>query len=417
MSVVITGLGTINGLGTDLEQTWAEICKGNSALQKIDTLQHEHASAYAQGVLVKDYNPRHLLPDKKLAKSISRHDVLGIYAAMSALESSGITVDGDDDVAYRSGLYVASPGNKYEQQYDFMPAMAKAKNDMQLFAEQVFAQVSPLWLLRTLPNNVLAYAGILSGFKGANHNFTNHIAGGIQAMLEAKHAINQGAIDRALVVAYDRGPEPQGLAHFAALGLLSKEQCRPFAQPSSGTILGEGAAAFMLEREDVARARGATIYGELVAGAVTGEASGALHIDESGAPLQTLISDLLAAANLTAADIAAVTLHGNGVALSDHSEAKALSALFAGHKVPMTAYKWATGHTLVAAPVLETLLSLRALQERFSPGIANLTTPNSAPDLQLSADMQSLSGDHALIVSRGFAGLNGAVVVKHALRD
>lgn len=413
MSVVVTGLGMITGLGTDLEQTWAGICKGQSAVQDIADVNGEHAL----GALVKDYNPRRLLPDKKLAKSISRQDVIGIYAAMAALQDSGFAVDGDDDVAYRSGLYVASPGNKYEQQYDFMPAMAAAKADMQTFAEQVFAQVSPLWLLRTLPNNVLAYAGILSGFKGANHNFTNHIAGAVQAMLEAKHAIDQGVIDRALIVAYDRGPEAQGLAHFSALGLLSDSQCQPFAEPSGGTILGEAAAALLLERDDLARERGATIYGELVAGAVTGEASGALSMDETGAPLQELISQVLQAAQINAADIAAVTAHGNGVALSDRSEAKALAAHFADSKVPMTAYKWATGHTLVAAPVLETLLSLRALHEGFVPGIANLSTTHCAPGLQLSADMQAISGSHALIIARGFAGLNGAVVVKHALRD
>ena len=93
---------------------------------------------------------------------------------------------------------------------------------MQIFAQNLFSEVHPMWLLRVLPNNVLAYLGITYGLKGANHNFTNHAVGGMQALLEAHAAIASGKAQRALVVAYDYGPDPQALFYYDKIRLIKR---------------------------------------------------------------------------------------------------------------------------------------------------------------------------------------------------
>jgi 3-oxoacyl-[acyl-carrier-protein] synthase-1 len=146
----------------------------------------------------------------------------------------------------QTAVFVGSPGNKYLQQYDFLPLLAKTHN-MQQFAQQLFETVHPMWLLRILPNNVLAYTGITYEFKGANHNITNHAVGGTQALLEAYHAIRSGQAERAVVVAYDMAIEPQALFYYEQLGVLSNQHLKPFDEAHDGTILAEGAAALVLE--------------------------------------------------------------------------------------------------------------------------------------------------------------------------
>ena len=121
-----------------------------------------------------------------------------------------------------------------------------------------------MWLLRILPNNVLAYTGITYGFKGPNHNITNHAVGGTQAILEAYHAIRSGQADRAVVVAYDMGIEPQALFYYEKLGVVSGRHLKPFDDDHDGTLLAEGAAALVLESEDSVNARAATCYGEIL---------------------------------------------------------------------------------------------------------------------------------------------------------
>src|SRR5208283_989287 len=123
------------------------------------------------------------------------------------------------------------------------------QGNMQTFAKHLFDEVHPMWLLRILPNNVLAYTGITYGFKGPNHNITNHAVGGTQAILEAYHAIRSGQADRAVVVAYDMGVEPQALFYYKQLGVVSERHLKPFDSEHDGTILADGAAALVLESE------------------------------------------------------------------------------------------------------------------------------------------------------------------------
>jgi len=416
--VFITGRSALTASGATAEETWNAVFSGKSGIDEIkqwDLTQWSHRL----GGELKDFQPAKMLPDRKLIKVISRQDVIGLNAAIQAVEHSQMipyrdTLDCTEAFNDQTAIYVGSPGNKYFQQYDFLPLMAKTQGDMQNFAKQLFDEVHPMWLLRILPNNVLAYTGITYGFKGPNHNVTNHAVGGTQAILEAYHAIRSGQAERAVVVAYDMGVEPQALFYYKQLGVLSDRHLKPFDQEHDGTVLADGAAALVLESEASVRSRSATCYGEIVGGLSASEASGLFSIESNGQSLTNLIEYTLDAAELSKEDIGLVVAHGNGNSKSDESEAQAITTVFGDNEIPVTAFKWSTGHTLCASGVLDAVMTTYALETNCAPGIANLQhVASTCNGLSLSADHQKINANGAaLMINRGFASMNACLVIK-----
>lgn len=418
--VVMTGMGAITASGHTINDTWDAVLAG---VQGLSEIKHWDLSTWSNhlGGEIKSFEPAKSLPDRKLMKVISKQDVLGINAAMQAVNHSGLlehrnTLDSVDEFNEQTAVYVGSPGNKYYQQYDFLPLLAKSKGDMTAFAEQLFDEVHPMWLLRILPNNVLAYTGITYGFKGANHNITNHAVSGTQAIIEAYHAIRQGQAERAVVVAYDVGTDPQSLFYYAKLGLTSANDLRPFDRQHDGTVLAEGAAAIVLESETAARARGATCYAEIVGGAACSEARGLLSIEEDGESLSDMLASTLANCHVEASNVGLVVAHGNGNPKSDRSEAKAINKLFGASAVPVTGFKWAMGHTLCASGILDTALTALSMHHRCIPGVANLRdiSPECA-GLDVSSEKRIYQSErpYSMMINRGFASMNACLVLKH----
>lgn len=414
--VFITGLGAVTACGATAEESWQAVLEGKSGIHPIK--QWDLTSWPTRlGGEIKDFQPARMLPDRKLLKVISRQDVMGINAAIQAITQSEMIPYRDnleDATSFNenTAIYVGSPGNKYFQQYDFLPLLAKAQGNMQTFAEHLFNEVHPMWLLRILPNNVLAYTGITYGFKGPNHNITNHAVSGMQALIEAYHAIKQGYAERAVVIAYDMGIEPQALYYYEKLGLISEQHLKPFDKEHDGTILGEGAAAFILESEASLAARGAKAYGEILGGGCATEGTNLFSIEEDGKALQNLLAQTLQAADLTAKEIDFVVAHGNGNKKSDETEAMAIQAVFPN--VPVSAFKWAMGHTICASGMIDTVLANYALNQQILPGIANLTSvAKSCLGLNARSEHRSLrSQSCALLINRGFAGMNACIVMK-----
>lgn len=417
--VFITGMSALTASGNTAEETWQSVMAGAVSISEINQWDVSSWSARLGGEL-KDFQPAKMLPDRKLLKVISRQDVLGINAAVQAVEHSGMIPWRNEQACHKhfdeqTAIYVGSPGNKYYQQYDFLPLVAKSAGHMQPFAENLFAEVHPMWLLRILPNNVLAYTGMTYGFKGPNHNVTNHVVGGAQAIIEAYHAIRQGQAERAVVVAYDVGIEPQALFYYDRLGAISERHLKPFDQEHDGTILAEGAAALILESEASAEARGAVCYAELMGGLSATEAQGLFSLDNEGKPLADLMQRTLDTAKLESADIGLITAHGNGNKKSDDSEALAIGNVFGADHVPVTAFKWSMGHTLCASGVLDTVLSTWALRNQCVPGIAVLDNKaHSCANLNVSATHRTMRqhGSYAMVINRGFASMNACLVLK-----
>lgn len=419
--VYVTGLSAVSAVGMDLDSTWQAILAGETGIRLVEHWQDKVEVPFF-GAPVKDYQPRRMVPDPKWLKLISRQDVIGLNASLQAVEHSGCIPyrDALTDEAVKTafndnaGIYVGSAGNKFFQQYDFIPLFAKSEGKTTAFAEHLFDTVHPMWLLKILPNNVLAYTGIQYGFKGANQNIVNHAASGLQAVIEAYWAIALGQIERAVVVAYDAAAEPQSAMYYARLGTLSDTNCiKSFDALRDGTMLGEGAAAFVLESEAVARARKATCYAEILGGKSIAENHGIFGLDETSESLLSLMNGALEQVGLTPADLGLIVAHGNGNIQSDATEAHAINALLGEQRVPVTAFKWALGHTLCASGLLDAVLATKALHEKQVPGIAVLDTiADDCRGIAISKQHQTPLSNHAMVIGRGFGGIDSCVVLK-----
>ena len=417
--VLITGIGAVTGTGQTAEAGYQALMSGQQALKELQTWDLS-SWTHRLGAELEQYQPATLLPDRKLTKVISRQDVLGIAAGTQAMTQSQLPdyfqqLPEAEQIGFAedSAVFVGSPGNKFFQQYDFLPLLAKSRGDMHVFAEHLFSEVHPMWLLRILPNNVLAYLGIHYGWKGVNHNITNHAVSGMQALLEAYQAIASGQASRAIVVGYDVGTDTQAMYYYAKLGLLSERDLKPFDAKHDGTILAEGAAALVLESADAVHARGGKALAEVVGGGSATEAQGLFGIDPEGLSLKHLMASTLAQCDISAADLGMLVAHGNGSYHSDCSEAKAIQAVCSS--TPVTAFKWSMGHTLCASGLLDVVLGLQAMQARCIPGIANLTAvADECAGLNLSASHRSWepNAQHMMILNRGFGSMNAAVVLR-----
>jgi len=416
--LVVTGRGVVCAAGGSPAAVWDAITAGRSAIAPIQSWDATALSASSAGE-VTELGPRDLVPERKTHKFLRRTDFLGLYAAERAIEEAGLAAyrDGLDPEAEEAfadgtGVYAAAGGATYQSQYDFFPLLSAARGDLRAFGSGASAEVHPMWLLRTLPNNVLCHVGIRNNFKGPNACVTNHCVSGALALAEAKDALRRGYADRAVVVGHDTPIEPQTVYGYQELGLLADTELRPFDAGRTGSVLGEGAAAVVLETQSAAAERNAGVLAELLGTACTTEAEGLLGIRDDGDGLQRAIEAALEDAGLGPADVGLVIAHGNGTRRSDASEAAALGRVFGPDLPPVTAFKWAFGHTLAASGMVDAVLATLALRHHVAPGIATLREVDAEfADLPVSGEPRSPRTGAALVLSRGFAGTNGAVLL------
>ncbi len=417
--IVVTGTGAICAAGRTPDEIWDAVLGGRSAIAPLRQWDASHWPTQIAAE-VTDYQPAKLLEDRKVLKLIRRTDVFGLYAAARAIERSGLIghrdgLDADAAAAFndRSAVYVGSGGGTYESQYDYFPLLTIAAGSLEVFGRELENTVNPMWLLRALPNNVLCHIGIRYGLKGANACITNHSVAGSMAVGEAVAALRAGEADRAVVVGHDALIEPQQVLYYQRAGLLTSDTIRPFDANRTGSAFGEGAGALVLETEAAAAARGATVLGECLGSGATTDAQGLLAIRDDGDGLAQAIAAALEDAGITAADVGMIVAHGNGTRQSDASEAAAIRRVFGAAPPPVTAFKWAFGHLIAASGIAETVVGLRALREGIVPGIATLREldPECA-GVPAAATPRAPRSDIALVLSRGFAGTNAALLVR-----
>jgi len=419
--VLITGTGVVCGSGMRPADILQALRDGRSSIGPIG--QWDTAGWPVKvAAEIQDFNPRALVEDRKLHKLIRRTDMLGLYAAAQAIDNAGFiahrdALDADAAATFsdRSGIYVGSGGGAYNSQYEFFPLMTEAHDDLGAFGRELGSTVNPMWLLRTLPNNVLCHVGIKYNLKGSNACITNHSAGGTLSVIEAAEALRQGEADRTVAVGHDATIEPQMVLYYHQCGLLAQDAIRPFDASRGGSLFGEGAGALVLETERSAAERSAPVLGEVLGGGYASEATGLLAIRDDGNGVKRAITGALADAGLAPADIGMIVAHGNGTRGSDASEAAAIREVFGtgANAPPVTAFKWAIGHLIAAAGIAEAVIALEALRTGVVPGVATLARLDPAcAGLRISRNAQVPRSDVALIVCRGFAGTNAALIIR-----
>ncbi len=422
--VVVTGSGAICAAGKSPEEIWEAAWTGRSAIRRI---QQWDISGWPTSLAaeIPGLDPRALVEDRKIHKLLQRTDLLGLYVAGRALDDAGLVayreaLESADAAAVndRTGVYVGSGCGGYQNEHEFFPLLTTANGDLGTFGRELVATVNPMWLLRSMPSNVLCHIGIRYGLKGPNVCVTNHSVSGSLAVVEAAAALRASEADRALAVGHDAPIEPQMVLVYHQLGLLSSDGLWPFDARRSGSLLGEGAAALVLETEAAAMARGARILGEFLGSGCATDAEGLLAIRPDGDGLAGAIVMALDDAGIRPAEVGMIVAHGSGTRQSDASEAAAIHRVFGATAPPITAFKWAFGHPLAASGTLDAVLALVALRRGLVPGVATLRQLD--PDLgnlPVSVRSQVPRSDVALVLNRGFGGSNTALLLQAAASE
>ena len=416
--ILITGGATLCAAGKTPEEVWDAASAGRSSIAPIRAWDASRWPVHLAGEV--SIAPKDLVDDRKLLKLIGRGDLLGLHAASRAADSSGLiahrnALDAGAAAAFndRTAIFSGASGGEYRSQHDFLPLLVASRGGTVEFGRLLQETVTPLWLLRVLPNNVLCHAGVRLGFKGTNACITNHGTSGALALAEAASALRAGEADRALAVGHAAPIEPQSIRYYEGAGLLSRDALRPFDAGRSGTILGEGAAAVVLETASSAASRKARPLGEVLGSGCAGEGEGSLSIRDDGDGVERAALAALDDAGISARDVGMVVAHGNGGRRSDASEVAALRRIFGTDMPPVTAFKWAFGHLVDAAGVMDALLAVESLRRGIVPAIATLREIDPELGSFPAARQPAAPGsDIALTVSRGFGSVAVALVLR-----
>ena len=402
--VVVTGLGMINSVGNDKESAFKAMCEGKCG---IDTITHFDPEAYSVRIAgeVKDFDPASIMPPKEVKKA-DRFIQLGLKAAKEAMEDANFSSDIDIDMD-RFGVSAASG-------IGGLPAIERTSVIIETRGPR---RISPFFIPSALVNMLGGFVSIDNGTKGPNTSSVTACAAGTHAISDACKTIMCNGAERMLVVAAEAAITGAGVGGFAAMKALStrnddpKASSRPFDKDRDGFVIGEGSGALVLEEYEVAVARGARIYGEIIGFGESGDAS---HITT---PSLDGPARAMKAAYKMAGEpkLDYVNAHGTSTAINDKNETFALKELLGGAEncPPMSSIKGQIGHCLGAAGGIEAVTCLMAMRDGIIPPTINYTTPDENCDLDYVPN-KARKADLNVVMSNsfGFGGTNGVVIFK-----
>jgi 3-oxoacyl-[acyl-carrier-protein] synthase II len=379
--VVITGIGLISPLGNDPQTVWQALVDGRSGIGPLTTPALQHlpvpfgAEAWEFQGAIDDFGPLDPTVKRNLRKGLKvmcREIQMGVAAAQRALNDSQWIADQLDPE--RTGSIF---GSDYITTLpdEFSGAVARCGGKDGQFAfdrwgDDGIPQISPLWLLKYLPNMPACHVAIYNDLRGPNNSITVREASSNLALMEAVTTIQRGWADVLVTGATGSRLHSLRSLHICLQETLAQlngqgqpaQLSRPFDRRRTGMVLGEGAAAMILEREDVAERRGARVYGEVV-----GFGSSAV-LDRRGVgnrqqALVNVMQQALARAGMDAERVGHVHAHGLGTWLSDAEEGQALGRIFGTRRqeLPVVAAKSAFGNLGAASGMVETIVSLLSL--------------------------------------------------------
>lgn len=404
--VVITGLGTVNPLGNNLEDTWEGVKQGKCGIGPITQIDvTDHAVKLAGEV--KDFSIDGII-DKKEARRMDRYSQLAMVAAVEAFEKSGLDMEKED--AERCGVIFSSG----------IGGLKCQETNYQTGERRGFDKISPFYIPMTIPNMAAGNIAIRFGFKGMCTCVVTACASGNNAVGDSFHYIRDGYADVMLCGGAEACITDMGVGGFTAMQALNVTEdpnraSIPFDKERGGFVMGEGAGALILEEYEHAKARGAKIYGEIVGYGATCDA---YHITapapngEGGAAcMKMAVRD----AGITPEQIGYINAHGTSTHLNDACETAAIKTAFGEHayKLMVSSTKSMTGHLLGGSGAVEAIFTAMALHDGFIPATINYKVPDEECDLDIVPNEgRNVQVEYAVSNSLGFGGHNASIVLK-----
>ena len=400
--VVITGLGAISNLGTDVESTWDGLREGRSGIRSITAFEQDERWNTTIAGEVQNWDPSEKL-DRGEIKKTDRVAQLGIWAAVEAMENSGL--DWEQCDPYRNGVVIGSG----------VGGIQTIEASSLLLADRGPKRLSPFTVPKLMVNACAGNVSIRFNLRGVNSAPATACATGGHALAEAYMFIATNQADFILAGGAEGAVSPVCLSSFMAMKALSTrnesptEASRPFDRDRDGFVLSEGAAVLAVEELEHAKARGANILAELVGFGITGDAGHIAAPDGQGTGAKAAMTAALRHAGAEIEDVDYINAHGTSTPLGDQAEVSAVKTLFGDHaySLAMSSTKSCTGHTLGAAGGIESIAVVKAIQDGVMPPTINLENPDDGFDLNFVANTaQERTIKLALNNSFGFGGHN-----------
>jgi 3-oxoacyl-[acyl-carrier-protein] synthase II len=397
--VVITGLGSFNPLGSDVESTWQKVTKGESGIGPITLFDAGDLKTRIAGE-IKEFDPVSYFGNKE-SRRLSRVTQLALATAEQAIDDANIALENAD--RDRIGVLVGSG----------MGSMEPIISNTHTLSNRGPRRVSPFFVPMMLADTPAAAISINYGLCGPNMSVATACATGNNVLGEAAVTIRRGAADVMIAGGTEACILPLAMAGFSIMGALStrneapQQASRPFDKDRDGFVVAEGAAMLVLEELNHALARKATIYGELLG---YGSSSDAHHISQpasDGTGAAKAIRSALDDAGLAAQDIDYINAHGTSTYLNDQAESAAIKIAFGefAYQVPISSTKSMHGHLLGATGALEAIICLKSLQTNLLPPTINYQTPDPGCDLDYVPN-KARPSELRVVMSNSF-GLGG----------
>lgn len=326
-----------------------------------------------------------------------------VAAAAEAVQNAGFETGAVDP--YRIGIAVSSSKggvrtiDRFKDRFDQHPSA--------ILGARIYAN--------SIPNFAAQWIARRWKVKGPAKCYVAACATGTVAVIEGARMVSEGIVDYCFAGASDASLTPLMMAGYQNMKALSRSRMRPFDKRRDGFLVGEGAGILFLETLESARARGAQIYGEILGGNYTIDASHPLHFEEAHDGLARVLGNLFRHTGLTPPEVGYVNLHGTATVTGDAYETAQIKKAFGkeAFKIPMSSTKSMTGHMLGASGAVEIIASLGVMKEGFIPPTAGLEEPCSFCDLDYTPRKSKKKAfDTAISISMGFGGHIAAIALR-----
>ncbi len=397
--VVITGQGTINALATSAADTFAAFKEGKCGIGQLD-IRDVDRLAITIGGQVHGYDPQKEFNRQEIAL-YDRFTQFTLHAAREAIGQSGLTFTGD--LAANAGVILGTSGGGLNtQDENYRAVYEEGKN-----------RVHPFVVPKLMNNAAASHVSMQYNLKGPSFTVATACASSNHAMGQAFNFIRSG-MARVMVTG---GSESMlcfgGVKAWEGLRVMSKDACRPFSANRNGMVQGEGAAVFVMEEYEHAKARGADILAEVIGFAMTSDASDIVMPSRQGAA--RAISGAMKDARINPSEVGYINAHGTGTAANDKTECAAVSDAFGAHadNLMISSTKSMHGHVIGGTGAIELLACIMALKD----GVIAPTVNYEEPDPECALDVvpnEARDADVNVVLSNAFAfgGLNAVLALK-----
>jgi 3-oxoacyl-[acyl-carrier-protein] synthase II len=401
--VVVTGMGTVNPIGKNLEEYWHGLIEGRSGASPIERFPTDRLTTKF-ACQVNSFDPKDYI-ERKAAQRMARFSQMAVAASGMALADSGIDLTKEDN--FRVGVAMGTGIGAFDDMTEGAVSFATK------------GRLNPLYAPTIIPNMAGASVAMQFHLRGPNTTVTTACAASTQTLGDATHVIQRGDADVMLAGGTEASLCEVGIASFNAIRALStrNEACekasRPFDRDRDGFVPGEGAGTLILESREHAINRGARIYGEVLGFGTTNDAFHQVAPDETGEAPARAVTLALKDAGLEPADIDYVNAHGTSTPLNDAGETKALKIALGQHayKVAISSTKSMIGHLLGAAGAVEAIATLLTINRGMIHPTINYENPDPDCDLDYVPNVARRK-DVKIAISNGFGfGGHNAVVV------